>query len=67
MFRLCEINHACGRNSRGAGGGAGVPFDVFASITRGWSGLELSLTCPQGDIAEDPEEEGKQAKASGTG
>ena len=29
------------RNSRGAGGGDGIPFGIFPAIIKGWSGLEL--------------------------
>jgi hypothetical protein len=66
MLRLCKLTLARRRNSCGAGGGDGVPFGIFLRIIRGWSRLELSLTCPQGDIAEDPEEEGIHTHASGT-
>ena len=66
MFRLRELTVARPRNSRGAGGGDGVPFGIFPAIIKGWGGLELSLTCRQGDFAEDLSEEGKRTKASGT-
>ena len=36
----------------------------FSRIIKGWSGLELSLTCPQGVFAEDLSEDGN-ADASG--
>jgi hypothetical protein len=39
----------------------------FLAIIKGWSGLELSLTCLQDDFAEDLSEEGMRTKASGTG
>jgi hypothetical protein len=66
MFWLHELTLASGRNSRGAGGGDGVPFVIFPRKYKGWSGLKLSLTCRQGDFAEDLSEEGKRAKASWT-
>jgi len=63
MFGLGELTLACSRNSCGAGGGDGVPFGIFPTIIRGWSGLELSLTYRQGDFAEDLSEEGRRTKA----
>jgi hypothetical protein len=66
MLRFRELTFAQDESSRGAGGPHGVPFGLFSSIIKGWSGLELSLTCPQGDFAEDPSEEGVRAKSSGT-
>ena len=63
MFRLRELTLARGRNSCGAGGGDGVPSGIFPAIIKGWSGLELSLTCRQGDFAEDLSEEGRQTKS----
>jgi hypothetical protein len=39
----------------------------FLAIIKGWSGLELSLTCRQGEFAEDLSEEGMRTQASGTG
>jgi hypothetical protein len=66
MFRLCELTLARSRKSRGAGGGEGVPLGIFPAIINGWSGLELSLTCRQGDFAEDLSEEGMRTKTSGT-
>ena len=58
MFRLRKLTLARSQNSCGAGGGDGVPFGIFLAIIKGWSGLELSLTCRQGDFAEDLSEEG---------
>jgi len=66
MFLDQRVNAARSRNSCGAGGGDGVPFGIFPTIIKGWSGLELSLTCRQGEFAEDLEEEGRRTKASGT-
>jgi hypothetical protein len=60
MLRLRKLTLARSRNSRGAGGGDGVPFGIFPRFIRGWSGLELSLTCRQGDFAEDLSEQGIQ-------
>jgi len=36
---------------------------LFPRIIKGWRGLELSLTCRQGDFAEGLSEEGMQTKA----
>jgi hypothetical protein len=66
MFRLRELTLARSRDSCGAGGGEGVPFGIFPRIFKGWSGLTLSLTCRQGDFAEDLAEEGMRMQASGT-
>jgi hypothetical protein len=63
MFPLRELTFARSRNSCGAGGGDGVPFGIFLAIIKGWSGLELSLTCRQGDFADDLSEQGMRAKA----
>jgi hypothetical protein len=38
----------------------GVPLGIFPRNIRGWSGLELSLTCRKGDFAEDLSEQGRQ-------
>ena len=67
MLILCELTVARSRNSGGAGGGDGVTFGIFLAIIKGWSGLELSLTCLQDDFAEDLSEEEMQTQASGTG
>jgi hypothetical protein len=61
-----RINHASGRNSRGAGGRDGVPFDIFPRIINGLLGLELSLTCRKGAFAEDLSEEEKRMQTSWT-
>jgi hypothetical protein len=63
MLRLRELTLARSRNSCGEGGGDGVRFGIFPTIIKGWSGLELSLTCQQGEFAEDLEEEGRRTKA----
>jgi hypothetical protein len=61
-LRLCELTLARSRNSCGAGGGDGVPFGIFTAIIKGWSGSEFSLTCRQGDFAEDLSVEGMRTK-----
>jgi hypothetical protein len=66
MFLDYQVNAARSRNSCGAGGGDGVPFGIFPTIIKGWSGLELSLTCRQGEFAEDLSEQEVLAKSSGT-
>ena len=61
IFLDHRINHAhTGGNSSGAGGRDGVPFGIFPYSVKGWHELELSLTCRQGDFAEDLSEEGMQ-------
>jgi hypothetical protein len=60
MLRLRELTRAQSRNSCGAGGGDGVTFGIFPRFIRGWSGLELSLTCRKGDFVEDLSEQGRQ-------
>jgi hypothetical protein len=60
MLRLRELTLANSLNSRGAGGGDGVPFGIFPYSIKGWSGLELSLTRRQGDFTEDLSEQGIQ-------
>jgi hypothetical protein len=63
MFLDYPVNAARSRNRCGTGGSDGVPFGIFPSIIKGWSGLELSLTSLQGEFAE---EEGMPTKSSGT-
>jgi len=53
LFRLGELTRAQSRKSCRAGGGDGVLFDIFPHKYKGWSGLEPSLTCRQGDFADD--------------
>jgi hypothetical protein len=57
MFRLRDLTLAQSRN----GGGDGLSAGIFRRIIKGWSGLQFSLTCRQGDFAEDLSEEGKRA------
>jgi len=64
MFRLRELRLAHSSNSCDAGGCDGVPFGIFPAISKGWSGMEPSLTCRQGDFAEDLSDEGMQTQAS---
>ena len=70
MLRLRKLTFARSRNSCGAGCGDGVPFGSFPrnylAIIKGWSGIELSLTCLKDDFAEDLSEEGMRTQASGT-
>jgi len=66
MFRLRELTLARSRDTCRAGGGNGVPFSIFPAIIKGWRGLELSLTCRQGDFAEDLSEEEIRTKVQGT-
>jgi hypothetical protein len=70
MFLDYPVNAARSRNRCGTGGGDGVPFGIFhrnyLAIIKGWSGLELSLTCLQGEFAEDLSEQEVQTKSSGT-
>jgi hypothetical protein len=63
MLRLRELTLAQSRNSRGASGGDGVPSGIFPRNSKGWNRLEPSLTCRQGDFAEDLSEQGIQAQA----
>ena len=57
MFRHRE---ACEEpEQHGAGGRDGVPFGRFSLH---YQGLELSLTCRQGDFADNLSEEGKRTK-----
>ena len=53
---------ALSRNAIGAGGADAVASGIFPIFIRGWSGLTLSLTCRQGDFAEDLSNEGMPAK-----
>ena len=58
MFRLRKLTPARSGIGCGAGRDDGVANGIFLIFIRGWSGLELSLTCRQGDFAEDLSEEG---------
>jgi hypothetical protein len=53
MFALRKLTLARSRNGCRTGSGDGVPLVFFSYSIKGWSGLELSLTCRQGDFAED--------------
>jgi hypothetical protein len=60
MFRLRKLTLACSWKSSGAGGGDGVRFGIFPQTINGLIGTKLSLTCRQGDFAEDLESERKR-------
>jgi len=60
MFRHRELTLARSRNSTAQAAAMASRSVIFLTFINGWSGLELSLTCRQGDFAEDLEEEGKQ-------
>jgi hypothetical protein len=53
------------KNSCGAGGSGGVPGAIFLASIKGWSRLELLLTCRQDVFAEDILEEERRAPTSG--
>jgi hypothetical protein len=56
---------ALGWNAIGAGGADGVASGIFLIFIRGWSGLELSLTCRQSEIAEDLSDKERERKRKG--
>jgi hypothetical protein len=64
MFRVRKLTSARSRIGCGAGRGDGVANGIFPIFIKGWSGPELSLTCRQGDFAEDLSEEGNRTKMS---
>jgi hypothetical protein len=66
MFRHWRINPCEEGEQHGPSSGDGVPFGTFSLNYKNWSRLELSLTCRQGDFAEDLSEQGMQTQASGT-
>jgi len=63
MFRHRELTLAKSRNSRVADAEMASRPVLFPRIIKGWSGLELSLTCRQGDFAEDLSDAGMQTTA----
>jgi hypothetical protein len=63
MFRLRELTLARTPGTAAAQAAMASPLGIFPAIVKGWSGLTLSLTCRQGDFAEDLSEEGRQTKA----
>jgi hypothetical protein len=63
MFRHRELTLAKSRNSTAQAAAMASRSVFFPAIIKGWSGLELSLTCRQGDFAEDLSDEGLQTKA----
>jgi hypothetical protein len=66
MFRLQELMLSRSRNSCSAGAVMASRSVFFLIFIKGRSALKLSLTCRQGDFAEDLLEEGIEVKASGT-
>jgi hypothetical protein len=64
MFRLRKLTPARGGIGCGAGRCDGVVSAFFPIFINGLGKPKLSLTCRQGDFAEDPSEEGKRAKTS---
>jgi hypothetical protein len=63
MFRHRELTLAKSRNSTAQAAAMASRSVLFPRIIKGWRGLELSLTCRQGDFAEGLSEEGMQTKA----
>jgi hypothetical protein len=69
MFRLRELTtHAAETAAAQAAVMAFVRHFVlnYLFIIKGWSGLGLSLTCRQGEFAQNLSEEGMRTKTSGT-
>jgi hypothetical protein len=66
MFRLRKLTPARSRKSWGADAATALRTVFFLIFIKGWSEPEATLTCRQGDFAEDPSEEGKRIKGSGT-
>jgi hypothetical protein len=66
MFQPRELTLAESRNSTAQAAVMASRSASFTCIIKLLSELELSLTCRQGDFAEDLSEEGMQTKASGT-
>jgi hypothetical protein len=65
MFRLGELTLARGRNGCGTGGGDGVPSCIFPYSIKRWCGLQLSLTCRQGEFADNISVKGMRRKRQG--
>jgi hypothetical protein len=63
MFRHGELTLARSRNSTAQAAAMASRSVLFPRIIKDWSGLELSLTCRQGDFADDLSDEGMQTKA----
>ena len=61
IFRVRDLTLALSRNSCGDG----VANGIFPHIYQGLERAEAALTFRQGDFAEDPSEEGKQAQTAG--
>jgi hypothetical protein len=62
MFRHRELTLAKSPNSTAQAAAMACRSVLFPRIIKGWSGLELSLTCRQGDFGEDLSEEGMRTK-----
>jgi hypothetical protein len=58
MFRLRKLTPARSQIRCGAGAANGFANGIFLIFIKSLSGLDLSLTCRQGDFAEDLSEEG---------
>ena len=61
IFWPRKLTPVRGRNLYGAGRNDGVASGIFPIFIKGWSRLGTSLTCRQGDIAEDLSEGRKTA------
>jgi len=66
MLRLRELTLAKSRDRTAQAAAMASRSVFFPRIIKGWSGLELSLTCRQGDFADNLSEQGMRTKASGT-
>ena len=66
MFRYRKLTLAKSRNRTAQAAAMASRSVLFPRIIKGWSRLELSLTCRQGDLADNLSEEGMQTKSSGT-
>jgi hypothetical protein len=60
IFWFRKLTPARSRIGCGAGRDDGIANGIFPIFIKGWSEPETSLTCRQGDIAEDLPEEGKR-------
>jgi len=67
MFRLRELTLARSRTAAAQAAAMASPLVFSSQLSRYYRGLELSLTCPQGDFADDLLEEEMREQASWTG
>jgi hypothetical protein len=67
MFPTPELTTRVAGTEAAQAAAMAVPSAIFPRKHKGWSGLEPSLTCRQGDFGEDLSDEGKQTQASGIG